>query len=121
MDTNQQAPGSNMPPSPAPPSGGNQDHMIMGILAYLGILIVIPFLTESRNNPFVKFHLKQGLVLFLAELVAYAVLRVPGVGWISPVIGIASLILVVTGIINVVNGETKELPLIGHLANKINI
>ena len=40
---------------------------LMGIFAYLWILILIPFLTESKNDPFVKYHLKQGLALIIFE------------------------------------------------------
>lgn len=93
----------------------------MAILAYLGILIIIPFFSESRHNPFVKFHLKQGLVLLIAEIIASALVRFPVLGWIlSPLIGLGSVILIVIGIMHVSNRETKELPLIGHLASKFN-
>src|SRR6202451_4657673 len=97
--------------------GGSQN--IMAIFAYLWILIIIPFFTDSKNDPFVKYHLKQGLALIIFEIVGWILTFV--IGWI-PVIGwliiwlwwLVTLILVLVGIVNVMNGREKELPLIGH-------
>ena len=38
----------------------------MAIVAYL--LFFIPLLTEARKDPFVRYHVKQGLVLFISAL-----------------------------------------------------
>ncbi|GAF91940.1 unnamed protein product, partial [marine sediment metagenome] len=39
----------------------------MAIVAY--ILFFIPLLTDAKNDPFVKYHVKQGLSLFLVAVV----------------------------------------------------
>jgi len=95
----------------------------MAVFAYLWILIIVPFLTDSKNDPFVKYHLKQGLVLIIFEVVGWFLNMV--LTWI-PIIGslimwlwwLASLVLVIIGIINVVNGREKELPYIGQYAKR---
>ena len=59
------------PPSaeaPKPSAGHNTG---MAVLAY--ILFFIPLLTDAKNDPFVKFHVKQGLVLFLANILVLIV------------------------------------------------
>lgn len=97
--------------------GGN----VMAIFAYLWILIIIPFLTDAKDDPFVKYHLKQGLALIIFDIIGWAV--AVGIGWF-PVIGwiivwlwwLVSIILVIMGIVNVLNGQEKELPWIGHYA-----
>lgn len=97
----------------------------MAVLAYLGILIIIPFVTEVKNDPFVKYHLKQGLALIIAEVVGWIIAAF--IGWI-PVLGwlivflfwIACLVLTIIGIINVLNGQEKELPWIGQYAKSFN-
>lgn len=102
-------------------SRGAKGKNMMALLAYLWILVIVPFLTDAKNDPFVKFHLKQGLVLVIFEFAGWVVSM--AIGWF-PVIGwlivflwwIASLILVVTGIANVVNGREKNLPWIGQYA-----
>jgi len=58
----------------------------MASLAYLWILIIIPFFTDAKDNPFVKYHLKQGLVLIIFEVVgwvvAIAIGWIPFIGWL---------------------------------------
>ncbi|NIR47464.1 hypothetical protein GWO43_04305, partial [candidate division KSB1 bacterium] len=39
----------------------------MAIIAY--IIFFVPLLTDARDDPFVKYHVKQGLVLFLSWVV----------------------------------------------------
>ncbi len=107
--------------SPMQEPAGNSSNHGMAILSYLGILIVIPFLTDAKNDPFVKFHLKQGLVLFVAEVVATFIVAIPVLGWIaSPLIWLASLVLIIIGIMNAIHGKEKELPLVGGFAKHFN-
>lgn len=92
----------------------------MAIIAY--ILFFVPLLTESKDDPFVKFHVKQGLVLFLAWVIVTIFSMVPIIGWLlGPILGIALLLLLVVGILNAANGEMKQLPFIGQYADKINL
>ncbi len=94
---------------------------ILASLSYLGPLVVIPYLIK-KENPFVMFHIKQGLLL----LIPYLVLWLVG-GMMYSLMGvfdIIKLILVVFSVIGVVNAtqsKEKELPLIGKFASKINI
>lgn len=93
------------------------DNKVMAVLAYIGILFLIPLLA-APNSRFARFHTNQGLVLFLAEVVlgaAGGVLGlIPFVGWIiSSAIGIVCLAFMIIGIVNAANGKAKELPLIG--------
>lgn len=44
------------------------DNKVMAVLAYIGILFLIPLLA-APNSRFARFHANQGLVLFLAEVV----------------------------------------------------
>jgi uncharacterized membrane protein len=92
----------------------------MAVVAY--ILFFVPLLTEDKNDPFVKYHVKQGLVLFVAAVANMIFAMVPLIGWmLAPLISIGLLILVVVGIINAVNGEQKPLPVIGQYADKISL
>ena len=97
----------------------------MAIFAYLWILIIIPFLTDAKNDPFVKYHLKQGIALIIFDVVGWFVTVV--IGWL-PVIGwlivwlwwLASFVFALMGIVNVLNGQEKELPWIGGYAKNFN-
>ena len=99
-----------------------QNNKVMGVLSYLGILVLIPLLA-ARNSPFARFHCNQGIVLALAEVVAGVVLgigrRMLLVGWIFRLVGslasILWIVLAVIGILNAINGRAKELPVIGGI------
>jgi len=90
---------------------------LLAVIAY--IIFFIPLLTEARNDAFVKFHVKQGLVLLIAGIVVNVIgTMLPVVGWviILPLGGLAVFVLWILGIINALTGKEKELPLIGKLA-----
>jgi uncharacterized membrane protein len=86
----------------------------MLVLSYLGILALIPLLTE-KNDGEVQWHAKNGLVL----LVAYLVLMV-GVVMASFVVGfigmlqiplwLGYLVVIILGITNALNGKRLVIP-----------
>ena len=102
-------------------SADSDKSLFMGILSYLGILIIIPFLF-SKDNPFVNYHIKQGAVLFVIEAVLWAISGM--FRFLMPLIGIIQLalfVLVVIGIVNVVQKREKELPFIGKYSKFIEL
>jgi len=97
------------------------DNKVITVLSYIGILVLIPLLT-AKEDEFTQYHAKQGLVLFLTVIAVSIVGVIPVLGWLIAFLGgIGCLVLAVMGIINVLNGEKKQLPLIGQFADKINI
>lgn len=102
----------------APTIGGNKN-TAMAVIAY--ILFFVPLLTgDAKKDAFVKYHTKQGLVLFLlAVLVNLIGWLVPFYFWysISWLFSLCILVLLVLGIINAVNGKQEPLPVIGKFAS----
>lgn len=99
------------------PSDDVEQHKVHAVLAYLGILVLVPILA-AKESPFAQFHANQGLVLFIASfLVGMVGGAVPFIGWflVLPIGGIFTLVLTIMGIINAARGEMKELPLIGGI------
>ena len=85
------------------------------ILAYIGILFLVGMIS-APNDQDVKFNVNQGLVLFIIEVAAGIISLIPIIGWIvGPIIGIGCFVLSIMGIMNVVNGLQKELPIIGKI------
>ncbi len=119
---------SNQNTNPAPqvsaPTGTTtvEKNTLMGVLAYLGILIIIPYLV-AKDDAFVKFHIKQGLVLVVIELIVWVLGM--NIMWgfygILSIVNLAAIVLSIIGIVNVVQGKEKELPLIGSLSKNFNI
>ena len=94
---------------------------VVAVLSYLWVLFVIPLLV-AKDDAFVKYHVKQGIALFIAELVLMVVGMVPFIGWIlAPIGGILTLILAIIGIVNVLQGKEAELPVVGQYARNFKI
>ena len=125
------------PPAPAaadgkpaeftPDTADVDQNKVMGILAYLGLLFLVPLLA-ARQTKFAMFHCNQGLILFLASIVAWIGLAIvcfilafiPVVGWILSMLLWLALVcgglgLMILGIINAAKGVCKPLPLLGTL------
>ena len=93
----------------------------LNILCYFGILLIIPWMM-AKDDEFVKFHVKQGLTLLIAEIITAIIGVIPVIGWtISTIAWIVWLVLSIMGIINVLKGEEKPLPLIGKFAENWKI
>lgn len=41
----------------------------MGVLSYIGILVLIPLLAGNKQSEYVRFHLNQGAVLFIISAI----------------------------------------------------
>ena len=105
--------------TPTPDAKDVADNKIFAILAYFGILFLVP-LFAAKESPFARFHANQGLILFLAEIALWIagiiLLFVPYIGgFISLLLYLGIAVLAILGIINAAKGEMKELPLIGSI------
>ena len=89
-------------------------HKLLSICSYLGILILLP-LFLAKDSKFTRFHVNQGLILIIAELIVWAISKIPGtlMSVIAWVLNVILLVYAIIGIVNVVNGKAKELPFIG--------
>ena len=97
-----------------------ENNNVMALLSYVSILFIVPMLT-AKDDPYVKFHIKQGMALFVFELILMVVGIVPILGWLLSFAGMSmALILSIMGIMNALNGVQKELPVVGKYASKFN-
>ena len=96
-----------------------QQNKVMGVLAYLGILVLIPIFAAPQSR-FARFHANQGLILDIAVMVisilsGLLTSLVPVLAIIFLLIDIPVIALLILGIVNAATGKAKELPLIGKL------
>lgn len=122
--------GGSYTPPPAAPAGGppSSDKTIFLVLSYLGILCLIPLLAK-KDDPDVQWHAKNGLALFIAELVWVAIrialifVRIPmlgcGMATIGCIVWIGFLALSVIGIVKAVNGQRFRIPVLTDMAEKM--
>ncbi len=97
-----------------------QSNKVWAALSYVGILFILPLLVNGGQSRYAKYHANQGFILFLLNIVIGIVNAILGNipvlgGIVSVLLSLASLALMILGIINAVNGKAKQLPLIGGL------
>ena len=122
--------GGSYTPPPAAPAGGppSSDKTVFLVLSYLGILCLIPLLAK-KEDPDIQWHAKNGLALFIAELVWVAIrialifVRIPmlgcGMATIGCIVWIGFLALSVIGIVKAVNGQRFRIPVLTDMAEKM--
>lgn len=110
-------------PAAQPAVDASTQERLMAIFAYLGLLFLIPLFADNSSR-FVRYHVNQGCVLFLCEVLIAILSTVlwilPGIGWILSLAIALPLYLVtvafmVVGIVHAAGGESKMLPIIGTI------
>ena len=91
--------------------GAATENRTYAYLSYISFLCFLPSLL-GVNDPFTRFHAKQGRKLFFAGLILSWIPGLNAIAWLLQVV------LAVTGIRNVSNGVTQELPVIGHIGEQ---
>jgi len=89
----------------------------MAVLSYVWILCLVPLLGK-RDSKFAQFHAKQGLVLFVLEIIAFLLIWFPLFGQLFMLL---LIVISVMGIIKTLNGEWWEIPFIHEWSKKINL
>ncbi len=97
-------------------SGGQ--NTAMAVVAY--VLFFVPLLTDAKDDPFVKYHVKQGFVLFLTWVALSVVAWLPPILFVSPILHLGMFVFMIIGIMHALNGKKDPLPLIGQFADKFN-
>jgi fumarate reductase subunit D len=93
------------------------------ILAYLGILALVPLLTV-KDSEFVKWHAKNGLVLGVGGGIAISVVfgilgQIVGIlGCLAPLAYLGLLIVDIMAMLKALKGERWRIPLVSDLADK---
>ena len=110
------------PPSP-PPQAASSNRSVMLVLAYLGILALVPLLTE-KNDREIQWHAKHGLVLLVAYLVLTVGLFVASmvvgvIGMLQIPLWLGYLVVIILGITNALNGKRFLIPGVSDFADKL--
>lgn len=97
-----------------------EENKAIAAISYIGPLCLIPLLAK-KDSAFAQYHAKQGLILFIAEVILSFLYGIPFIGWflIAPLGGLFTFILFIIGLLNALGGKTKPLPLIGDFADKL--
>jgi len=99
-----------------------EEGKIYAFLGYWGILFLVPILAK-KDNDFAVFHGKQGLVLFILEVIVAILGYIPFIGWfvIRPLGYIFCGIMAIIGMVQSLSGKYWKMPWLGGCAEKIKI
>lgn len=86
-----------------------RDNKDIAALSYLWIVSVILFFWK-RNSPFVRFHSKQGMILFGLTIVLPII---PVIGKLLVLVPLAGMVM---GFMNAAQGLRKDVPVVGQLS-----
>ena len=105
-----------------------EENKVLAAISYLGILVLIPLLMKKESK-FVKEHAKQGLVLFIAEIVLWIVdlifAFIPVLGTIISIliwiVLVAIAIVSIIGLIYALQGKFWKIPLVYDWAQNFKL
>jgi len=95
---------------------------ILAAIAYVPFppLFLVPLLA-GRDDTFVEFHGKQGLVVFLVWFALWILGLVPIVAIVADIGFVALVVAAVVAVVEVCMGKRWELPLLGRYAKKLRL
>ena len=99
-----------------------QNNKLMAILAYCGVLVLVPFFA-AKDSKFARFHTNQGLVYFFASVIVAFACGFIGIlpvmrgmaDFLTNFASVVAFVFWIIGIVNASKGEYKELPVIGKI------
>lgn len=90
-------------------------------VSYIFILWVLPFIFKKQNE-FARYHAKQGLVIFIGEVVCGFLCFIPVLGILFYSIGmILFFFLSLYGIYSALTGKLCKIPVVTEIAAKFVI
>jgi len=102
---------------PAEPVNRSDEQRLIAALSYVGILFLVPLLYSKKDEE-IKFHLRQGIVLFVADVVVSFVGWIPIVGWLLVIL---ALVVSIYGFIQAWQGVRWEIPFLSKYARQIKL
>jgi len=90
------------------------DKKVTGIVAYFTLIgWLIAFLAGDKEGA--KFHLNQGLVLAIGQIILNILSAIPIIGIVACIASVVLTVFAIMGIVSAVKEEEKPLPLIGNI------
>jgi len=91
------------------------------LATFFSILGFIIALLMKKNDKYVMFYAKQSLLIFVAYIISLIIAMIPRIGLVlGPIAYLIVFILWVISWVYALSGKTKEIPILGEYAKKIN-
>ena len=100
---------------------GEQEEKFFAIISYISFFCILTLILKKESK-FDLYHAKQGLVIFVFEVVAFILSIIPLLGWLIRIFGLIVFTLAsLWGILQVLSNKYGRIPLISEIADKISI
>ncbi len=91
-----------------------EKNRFLAALCYLNFIFIIIALLLEPNSKFLRFHINQSILLYVAAMAAAVVMIVPIVGWIAgTIVSVAVVVFTVMGIVRAIKRKAIDTPIIG--------
>jgi uncharacterized membrane protein len=114
--------------------GPNSEDKVFAALSYVSILFLVPLILR-RDSKYVFFHAKQGMTLFILEVLVWILFSVLGslmtvvspygawalIAFLNTLVGWAFVIVSVVGIYYAWTGVEWEMPVLGKYAKQLKV
>lgn len=96
-----------------------QEGKFFAVISYISFLCIIS-LVLKKDNKFALYHGRQGLVLFVFEVIAFILSIIPVLGWLIKIFGVVIFVLVsLWGILQALMGNYSRIAVVSDIADKI--
>jgi uncharacterized membrane protein len=110
------------PKEEAPSDDLTDEGRLAAILSYIPFLCFVPLMNINwKENEEARFHARQGIVLFVIEMLAVIMLVDDVAKFVFRVLLIVAVSLAAAGIYFAVQGKRFRLPLISDIADKARL
>ncbi|MBF0346480.1 MAG: hypothetical protein HQL81_02325 [Magnetococcales bacterium] len=90
---------------------------LLAMFSYLGVLCLVPLIFNNHGDEYVRFHARQGLVLWIWGVLAIFSLYIPVLGgFIFSFSVLVIALFSIAGIVSVLFVRAWKLPFIGQIA-----
>jgi len=91
----------------------------MAAISYVSFLWLIAFILK-KDNKFTHYHARQGLVIFILEILCFFFLTIPLLGILFYKIGCIILVIFsLYGVYSSLTGKLCKIPLVTNIASKL--
>lgn len=98
-----------------------QEGKFFAVISYISFLCIVSLILK-KNNKFALYHAKQGLVLFIFEVISFILSIIPILGWLIKTFGIVVFaIFSIWGMLQSLMGKYNRFPIISTIADQITI
>lgn len=95
-----------------------EEDKVYAALCYVSVLVFVPLLTR-KQDPFINFHIRQGLLVLVATILSLIVAAWQQ--WLGNMLFLLIVVVDLLALVQTLQGKSWKIPGLGSLAEKIKI